>query len=298
MTGTLAGRHLLLIGPGYAARAVAREVQARGGRISAVLRDPGRRAEVMALGIDPIILGTDGTLPAQEAEDISDLLVSAPPAACGCPVLAALGPACPDLAWIGYYSSTAVYGDCGGAWIDENRAPAPRMADARARLAAEDAWRAEAARRGAALDILRIAGIYGPRGRNVIDRLRAGTARAIVKPGQVFNRIHRDDIAGATVAAMSAPAVARLTNISDGHPSPASEILLGVAGMLGLPAPPQVSLEEAGLPPGGEGFYAENRRLRNDRLCALPGFTLRHPDWRSGYRQILAEEAGEISDAT
>ena len=141
---------------------------------------------------------------------------------------------------------------------------------------------------GTALDILRIAGIYGPEGRNVLGQLRAGTARAIIKPGQVFNRIHRDDIAGATLAAMASPAGQRLTNLSDGAPCPASEVLLGVAEMLGLPPPPQVSFADAGLPPGAAGFYAENRRLRNDRLLALQGFRLQYLDWRAGYRAIIA----------
>ena len=282
MTGPLSGRRLLLIGPGYAARAVAAAVLAQGGQVSATLRDPSRAAELQAQGIDTVALSP------QALEGVSDLLVSAPPGPEGCPALAALGPLPAGLRWIGYYSSTAVYGDCGGDWIDETRAPAPRTADAKGRLSAEAAWQQAAARAGAALDILRIAGIYGPDGRNVLGQLRAGTARAILKPGQVFNRIHRDDIAGATLAAMASPVAERLTNLSDGAPCPASVVLMGVAEMLALPPPPQVAFEEAGLPPGAAGFYAENRRLRNDRLLALPGFRLRYPDWRAGYRAIIA----------
>ena len=282
MTGPLSGRRLLLIGPGYAARAVAAAVLAQGGQVSATLRDPSRAAELQAQGIDTVALSP------QALEGVSDLLISAPPGPEGCPALAALGPLPAGLRWIGYYSSTAVYGDCGGDWIDETRAPAPRTADAKGRLSAEAAWQQAAARVGAALDILRIAGIYGPDGRNVLGQLRAGTARAILKPGQVFNRIHRDDIAGATLAAMASPVAERLTNLSDGAPCPASVVLMGVAEMLALPPPPQVAFEEAGLPPGAAGFYAENRRLRNDRLLALPGFRLRYPDWRAGYRAIIA----------
>jgi len=283
MNGPLSGRRLLLIGPGYAARSVAAGVLVQGGGVAATLRDPSRAAELQAQGIDTVALSP------QALEGVSDLLISAPPGPEGCPALAALGPLPAGLRWIGYYSSTAVYGDCGGDWIDETRAPAPRTADAKGRLVAEAAWQEAAARAGAALDILRIAGIYGPGGRNVLGQLRAGTARAIVKPGQVFNRIHRDDIVGATLAAMASPVTERLTNLSDGAPCPASQLLLGVAGMLGLPPPPQVAFEDAGLPPGAAGFYAENRRLRNDRLLALPGFRLRYPDWRHGYRAIIEE---------
>lgn len=286
MSGELAGRHLLLLGPGYAARAVAARVVAQGGRVSASLRDPARAAGLEALGIAPIPLADDA-LP-QALEGVTDLLVSAPPGPAGCPALASLGALPRGLRWIGYYSSTAVYGDCGGDWIDETRAPAPSTADAMGRLVAEGEWQEAAARDGVALDILRIAGIYGPEGRNVVGQLRAGTARAILKPGQVFNRIHRDDIAGATLAAMASPDGQRLTNLSDGAPCPASEVLLGVAEMLDLPPPPQVAFADAGLPPGAAGFYAENRRLRNDRLLALPGFRLQYPDWRAGYRAIIA----------
>lgn len=124
----------------------------------------------------------------------------------------------------------------------------------------------------------------------MLGQLRSGTARAIVKPGQVFNRIHRDDIAAATLAAMRAPDGVRLTNLADGAPSPASEVLAGVARMLGLPEPPAVAFDKAGLPPGAAGFYAENRRIRADHLAALPGFRLAYPDWRAGYAAILASE--------
>lgn len=295
--GRLAGRHLLLVGPGYAARAVATLARAGGATVSATLRDPARAAALEAGGIRPVPCGTNGRLPGAALAGVTNILVSAPPGSGGCPALAALGPLPEGLCWVGYLSSTAVYGDCGGDWIDETRPPAPRTADAKARLVAEAEWRAAAGAAGAALDILRIAGIYGPEGRNVLAQLRSGTARAIVKPGQVFNRIHRDDIAGAALAAMTAPATepatgpdgVRLTNLADGAPCPASEVLAGVAAMLGLPPPPEVAFEDAGLPPGAAGFYAENRRLRNDRLLALPGFRLRHPDWRSGYRAMLEE---------
>lgn len=289
MSGDLAGRHLLLVGPGYVAREVARQAIARGARVSATLRDLSRSRDLDALGVRPCAIGADGLLPSDALDGITDLLVSAPPGSGGCPAHAMLQPALGStgLRWIGYYSSTAVYGDCGGAWIDETRAPAPRSPDAKGRLQAEAHW-AEAARRiDAALDILRIAGIYGPEGRNVTQRLASGVARAIVKPGQYFNRIHREDIAAATLAALATPDGARLTNLADGSPCPASDILIGVADMMGLPRPAEVAFDQAELPPAAAGFYAENRRLRNDSMLALPGFRLRYPDWRDGYRAIL-----------
>ncbi len=290
-TGRLAGRHVALVGAGYAAREFARQAMAGGVRVSATARDAEKAALLHAAGIEVLKI-EEGRLAKAALAGVTDLLVSAPPGQAGCPGLALAGPALADaggLIWIGYFSSTAVYGDCGGDWIDETRPPAPRTADARGRLLAEEGWRAVAATHGAGCDILRIAGIYGP-GRNLLGMLRAGRARAVDKPGQVFNRIHRDDIAGAALAAMTSAAGERLTNLADGHPCSTVDLMLGVAAMLGLDPPPVVPFDAADLPPGMAGFYAENRRLRNDRLLALPGFRLRHPDWRAGYEAILAEE--------
>lgn len=280
MTGRLRGRHLHLYGPGYCARAVAALAQAEGARVSATIRNPDRARALLDAGIQTVV-------PGSSPQGVTDLLVSAPPGAQGCDAHKAFAGALPALHWIGYFSSTAVYGDCGGAWIDETAPEAPHGADARGRLVAETQWQATAQARGTALDVLRVAGIYGPEGRNVLAQLRAGTARAIIKPGQFFNRIHRDDIAAAAFAAMCAPQGLRLTNLADGHPSSASDVLLGVADMLGLPRPPEVRFEDAGLPPGAAAFYAENRRLRIDRLLALPGFMLRYRDWREGYAAII-----------
>lgn len=290
--GRLAGRHLALIGAGYAATELGRQALAEGARVSATSRDPARAEALRAAGI--AVLAGEGGLAPGALEGVTDLLVSTPPGPEGCPGLALARPAligAGPLRWIGYFSSTAVYGDCGGDWIDETRAPAAQSADARGRLLAEEAWRAAARAHGAAYDILRIAGIYGP-GRNLLAQLRAGQGRAIDKPGQVFNRIHRDDIAGAALAAMLSPAGERLTNLADGHPCSSAELMRGVARMLGLPEPQVIPFDAAALPPAVAGFYAENRRLRIDRLLALPGFRLRYPDWRAGYGAILAAEAG------
>lgn len=263
---------MLVIGLGYSARAFAAQAIAVGAKVSGTSRNPMEGVTMIALDALP--------------RDVTDVVVSAPPGEDGCPALMACEAQGLRPGWIAYLSSTAVYGDCDGAWIDEDQPPAPRGADAKARLVAEDGWRAFAQRTGAALDILRVAGIYGP-GRDVRARLQSRQARAIVKPGQVFNRIHRDDIAGALTAAMSHPQGQRLINLSDGSPCPASDILIGVAEMMGLPRPEEVALEDAGLPPAAAGFYAENRRLRNDRLLALPGFSLKHPTWQHAYQAML-----------
>lgn len=296
MSNALRGRHLFLFGPGYTARETARLAMAEGAVVSATARNAAAARGLTDLGIRPWLLEQAQPLPVAALDGVTDLLVSAPPRPEGCPIhlsaQRALGPGgrLEDLRWIGYYSSSAVYGDCGGAWIDERQPPDPIGIDAKARLRAEADWRIYAATRAASLDIFRIAGIYGPEGRNLLGQLRAGTARAILKPGQVFNRIHRDDIARATLCAMRAPDGVRLTNLADGAPCAASEVLLGLADMLGLPAPPSVDFDAANLPQGAATFYAENRRLRIDALQALPGFILRFADWRAGYADILARE--------
>lgn len=273
MMGTLQGRHVLVIGLGYAARAFAGMALEQGARVSGTSRTP-------MVGVTMV---TQDTLP----DDVSDLVISAPPGPQGCPALDLCAKMRPH--WVCYLSSTAIYGDCGGAWIDEDQPPAPHSPDARARLLGEQGWSDFATRKGVALDIMRIAGIYGP-GRDVRARLRSGQARAIVKPGQVFNRIHRDDIAGAMIAAMSHLDGKRLTNLADGAPCAASDILMGVAEMMGLPQPEKVAFDEAGLPPVAAGFYAENRRIRNDRLLALTGYSQQYPDWRAAYSDMLGAE--------
>lgn len=293
MSASLAGRHLFLFGAGYCARAVAAQALARGAQVSATARTAEAAERLSGCGIRPWVLADGHLLPRMALAGVSDLLVSTPPGSGGCPAFAAVsealaaGTALGALRWIGYYSSTAVYGDCGGDWIDESRPLAPMSLDAQGRTLAERHWRGLARRQGIALDILRIAGIYGPEGRNLLAALRSGRAQAIIKPGHVFNRIHREDVAAATLAAMAHPRPERVLNLADGAPCAAAELMAGVAAMIGCPAPPELPFEAAALPPAMAGFWAENRRLRNEALRALPGFELRFADWRAGYADIL-----------
>ncbi|SIO55919.1 Nucleoside-diphosphate-sugar epimerase [Rhodovulum sp. ES.010] len=311
MTGGLHGRHLFVFGAGYAGARAAALAHAAGACVSVTTRDPVRAADLAGSGVRAHLFDAGRPPAAATLRDwlggATDLLVSIPPDSraapeAACPALAALQAASvdlPTLRWIGYLSSTGVYGDCGGAWIDETRAPAPATPDARARIGAEIGWRALAGRTGAALDILRIAGIYGPGRRNALAQVRAGRARAVDKPGQVFNRIHVDDIAAAIVAAMARPDGTRILNLADDLPAASADVLDHAAVLLGQPAPPRVPVDRADLPPMAAAFWAENRRLRNDRLTALPGFALRYPSYREGLAAILAEETGEreLADA-
>ena len=184
--------------------------------------------------------------------------------------------------WLGYLSSTGVYGDTGGAWVDES---APIGIGRRtARATADSAWLARGAR------CLRLPGIYGP-GRSAFDRLRGGTARRIALPGQVFSRVHVDDIAGGVIAALGAPPGAY--NLADDLPCSQNTVTEEAARLLRWPPPPLQSMEEAGLSPAARAFYAENRRVANGKARRVLGWRPIHPTYREGLRAILAAEARE-----
>jgi nucleoside-diphosphate-sugar epimerase len=219
------------------------------------------------------------------------ILVTAAPGEAGDPVLAdcrrALGQ-CGRLRQVIYLSTVGVYGDHGGAWIDETAPARPSNPRGRRRIEAEEAWTAFARERGIGLQCHRLAGIYGP-GRSAIDDLRAGTARRIVKPGQVFNRIHVADIAGAIAAGLARPEVTGPINVCDNEPAPPQDVVAFAAALLGMPPPPETPFESAALSEMARSFYAENKRCRNTRLSGELGYGLRYPTYREGLRAVLAE---------
>ena len=209
----------------------------------------------------------------------SHVLSSVPPEQDGTdPVLARYGDALSGK-WLGYLSSTGVYGDAGGAWVDEST---PVGAGRRtARAAADSAW----LRSGAC--VFRLPGIYGP-GRSALDRVRQGTAHRIALPGQVFSRIHVDDIAGGVLRALAAPGGA--FNLADDLPASQNRVIEEAARLLNRPPPPLLALEEAGLSPAARAFYAENRRVSNGKAKRLLGWRPRYPTYHAGLRAILADE--------
>jgi len=217
----------------------------------------------------------------------SHLLSSVAPDGEGDPVLRALGPqiAAANLDWVGYLSTTGVYGDHGGDWVDEDTALTPATARGRARVAAEADWQAL----GVPLHIFRLAGIYGP-GRGPFAKLRAGTARRIVKPGQVFSRTHVADIAQVLAASIARPDPGRIYNVCDDDPAPPQDVIAHAAQLLGLPVPPEEPFETADLSPMARSFYAESKRVRNDRIKDELGVRLLFPTYREGLAAILAEE--------
>jgi nucleoside-diphosphate-sugar epimerase len=187
------------------------------------------------------------------------------------------------LEWIGYLSTTGVYGDRAGGWVDETAELRPVNARSRWRVEAEAAWAAS----GLPVEIFRLAGIYGP-GRSAFDRLREGRAQRIVKQGQIFSRIHVDDIAAALAASIAAPRPAVVWNLADDEPAPPEDVIAYAAELLGLPVPPAIPFEEAELSPMARSFYAESKRVSNRRLRETLGVALAHPTYREGLRAILA----------
>lgn len=277
---------LTLIGLGYAGRALA-ELAMRGGwRVVATARDPARVAAPR--GVEVVPFADDAALRAA-----THLVATAPPGPEGDPVWAAHGEAlrAAPLRWVGYISTTGVYGDRGGAWVDETTPPAPTQDRSRRRVAAEGQW-AELAGR-AAVDLFRTGGIYGP-ARSPLDEMRAGTARRVVRPGHRFSRIHRDDIARALFAAASRPPApgVRVLHLVDDEPCTGAEVVEEAARLLNMTPPPETPYAEAAprMSEMGRSFWAESRLVSSARTKAALGIEWAYPTFREGLRAILAEE--------
>ena len=286
---------LLVMGLGYCGSAAARLAAAAGQEVRGSMRDPTRAPAPP--GVTTISFDTAGAAIAQARR----LLVTAPPNEDGDPVLAAHRSAIDAalgagmLRWVGYLSTTGVYGDRGGAEVDESTPPAPAQARSHRRLAAEEAWRRLVAGR-AALDIFRVGGIYGP-GRSPFDDLRAGSARRVVKPGHAFSRIHRDDIAAATLAAMAQdpPPGLRILHLVDDETAASATVTGHAARLLGMDPPPEIPFEEARarMSPMALSFWSENRRVANAATKDALGIAWRYPTYREGLAAILAQEGRE-----
>ena len=288
--------HLFCFGLGYTALRLALSLRADGWTVGGTVRSPEKAAALATQGVAAEVFDRDRPLsdPEGTLKRATHLLLSAPPGPQGDPVLAAHGDViaaiAPGLDWVGYLSTTGVYGDRGGDWVDEDSALTPTTDRGRRRLAAETAWRELHERTGLPLHIFRLAGIYGP-GRSAIDGLRAGRARRIDKPGQVFNRIHVDDIAAILRASIARPHPGDAYNCADDLPTPSPEVTVHAAGLLGLPPPPPVSFAAAEMSEMARSFYAENKRVRNTRVKQQLGVTLTYPTYREGLSAQLADES-------
>jgi nucleoside-diphosphate-sugar epimerase len=289
---------LLCFGLGYSAEHFVAAYGQKFDRITGTVRGAERAAVLNAYDMGRlkalVFDGAAATPDLKSAIGEADLvLVSAPPGESGDPVLAACGDVlaqAPRLRSIVYLSTVGVYGDRGGGWADEQTPPDPGSARSRERLAAEQAWEKLGARRGAAVAILRLAGIYGP-GQNALVQIARGKARRIVKPGQIFNRIHVGDIAQAIEAAFARTA-AGIFNVADDEPSPPGDPIVFAAQLMGVEPPPEIPYQQAALSmtPMALSFWQECRRVRNDNLKRELGVTLRYPTYREGLRALFEEQ--------
>jgi len=285
---------LFCFGLGYTALALARRLQAEGWRIAGTCREAGRQEELARLGIAARLFDRDR--PLADARSLlagfTHLLSSVPPDEAGDPVLDLHGPditSRSELAWIGYLSTTGVYGDRQGGWVDEESALRPTGERGRRRVAAEAGWRALGQRAGLPAHVFRLAGIYGP-GRSAFDALRAGRAQRIEKPGHVFSRIHVADIVQVLHASMARPRAGAIYNLCDDDPAAPADVIAHAAALLGVAPPPIVPFAEAKLSEMARSFYDDSKRVRNDRIKQELGVRLTYPDYRAGLAAILAAE--------
>ena len=275
---------LFVFGCGFSARAFT-DTLAHGLVSGVTTRTPEKAASLAAHGLKPFVFDGERPGPGIDAalHRTTHLLVSIAPGEAGDPVLRcyrdAVVHAMPRLRWIGYLSTVGVYGDHGGGWVDETSELKPVSQRSRERVAAEAAWQAAATERGTPLAVLRLSGIYGP-GRNTFENLKAGRARRLVKPGQVFNRIHVADIAGA-LGLMARNEIAGVFNVTDDEPAPPQDVVAHAAKLGGFPLPPEVDFETADLTPMARSFYGENKRVVNHRLKSL-GYEFIFPTFREG----------------
>lgn len=287
----LAAPSLLVFGGGYLGLEAAREAIRRGGRAFATSRNPARRAELTAAGVIAVDPADAEALKAAVAV-ASAILVTAAPDGAGCPGLKALVPALtasgayPD--WIGYVSSTAVYGDRAGGWAFEDDDLNAASVEGARRVRAEQDWLDAGRGMGLTVQIFRLPAIYGL-GRSPLDRLRDGTARLVKKPGQVFNRIHVEDAVAGFFASMARPHPGRAYTLADDEPAPADVVMQWTAARVGLPNPPEVSLDDASVSDAMRRFYNDNKRLSNARAKAELGWRPQYPTWREGLEALIRQ---------
>ncbi|MBV8392649.1 MAG: SDR family oxidoreductase [Alphaproteobacteria bacterium] len=280
---------LFVFGLGYSGLEIARLARTRGWSVAGTCTSPEKAEALRAEGIETVVFDGSSALPASVLDGASHVLCTIAPGSTGDPALRHCRAALQEARWLGYLSTTGVYGDHGGGWVDEETPPTPTQPRSIERLNTERAWQALGRETGAAVDIFRLPGIYGP-GRSALDQVRAGTAKRIDKPGQVFSRVHVADIANAVLAAMTRPNAGggAVFNVVDDLPVSSIEVTEFACTLLGLPVPPLARWEQISptMSAMARSFYAENRRVKNARLKRDLGVTLLYPTYREGLTAI------------
>ena len=279
---------LLSFGHGFSAQALSKLLVPTGWRVIGTTRSTEKFNALSAAGVEPRQFPGDDL--SDDIEAATHILISAGPNVDGDPTLSALGDAiarkAAQVEWAGYLSTTGVYGDHKGAWIDEDTALTPSTRRGQWRKDAESAWQNIP---NLPLHIFRLAGIYGP-GRGPFAKVRKGTARRIIKEGQVFSRIHVDDIAQVLMASIERPNPGRIYNLCDNDPAPPQDVIAYAAELLGVPIPEAVNIEDAEMTPMARSFYAESKRVKNERIKTELGVQLTYPHYKSGLKALLEQE--------
>jgi len=278
---------LFIFGLGYSGLEIAKLARASGWTVAGTCTNPEKAERLRALGIETHVFDGTAALSADAIGDASHVLCTVAPAPSDDPALRTCSALLRRARWLGYLSTTGVYGDHAGGWVDETTTPRPKQPRSIERLAAEKTWQAQASATGATLGIFRLPGIYGP-GRSAVDQVKAGTARRIDKPGQFFSRIHVADIAASVLAAMTSNGPGGTYNVADDLPAPNSEVIAYAFELLGRPVPSAIPWEQAAptMSEMARSFYAETRRVKNERLKRDLGVTLRYPTYREGLKAI------------
>ena len=276
-------KHLLCFGFGFSAEALAHKLNPIEWSVTGTSRSPEGVAEIKAQGFEGVMFSELQAIP----ESVTHIVTSVPPSDEGDPVLLRfkdeLMARAKSFEWVAYLSTTGVYGDRGGEWVDEESDLQPNTDRGQRRVDAEAAWQQIA---GLPLHIFRLAGIYGP-GRNAFESLKLGKAQRVIKQGQIFSRIHVEDIAGVLLASINNPNPERIYNLADDEPCPPQDVIAHAAELLGLQIPPDVPFEEAKLSAMARSFYADSKRVSNARIKNELGYELKYPNYRIGLKALL-----------
>ncbi|MEQ9520363.1 MAG: SDR family oxidoreductase [Parvibaculum sp.] len=282
---------LFCFGFGDTAASLARNLPRDAWDIAGTCRMPQKKAQMGAMNVTAHLFAGESDVPSETLNGVTHILISIPPAADGDVVIkhasSAIEANADLISWIGYLSTTGVYGNKDGELVTEDDPVSPSSERGKRRAQAEADWLALGRRTGIPVQIFRLPGIYGP-GRNQIATLRAGKARRIVKPGHVFSRIHLDDIAQVLAASIARPRAGGIYNVCDDEAAPPQDVVAFAAELAGLPMPPEITLDEADLSPMGRSFYDETKRLSNERIKQELGVRLLYPTYREGLRALFA----------
>ncbi len=276
-------KHLLCFGFGFSAKALSQRLGAKEWRITGTSRSAEGAEVIQALGFDGIIFDELKSIP----ESVTHIVSSVPPSDQGDPILLRFGGELAKRAkyldWVGYLSTTGVYGDRGGAMVDEDSDLQPNTDRGQRRVSAEAAW---VAIPNLPLHIFRLAGIYGP-GRNALESVKSGKAQRVIKARQIFSRIHVEDIAGVLLASIKNPNPGRIYNLADNEACPPQDVIAYAAELLGVSPPPEIAFEDAKLSAMAKSFYADSKRVSNARIKSELGYELRFPNYRIGLQSLL-----------